>query len=458
MLIISLILFLYSILNLTFLDNIHTDQNVSTLVVTHLILLSITFFRQKNFQNTFLWFHFMYFLLISFSPTLIMIGLIDVQDILNLRTNFFNSISEASFNMAIALSNFAISFLTLLYLLFPFKDLSKIEIVSYPRLYNFFMPLLLLILPLMFFLAYKNALYVIQTGYAGIYLGLKPEFLPFESVFTNISTILFYLVFASKPSKKVFIFVSVLFLVLKFSEAIVGARSAFILSFFSIIWFWSVLYKAGKIPILISSLSLTVLLIFSIFVTSNRDKEASNFDATEITLVSSLLGIGKGLETFSIYIDNKKLVDQKEIFIFQPIIFPIKYIAGERMVGQSEETIQNRKNLNHQLSYALNAGAYLSGAGLGSSFLAESYQYGIFFFILSLTMFFFFYKLIFDNIEKIYLRALALPLFTHFIFTPRDHAFINFYLFIKYLPIIFIIFMFLYGIKLSYKSSFSRLY
>lgn len=457
MLIIILILFLYAIVNLTFLENINTYENLLTLVLTHLILLFIIFIRQRSFQNTFLWFHFMYFLLISFSPLLIILGLIDVQDILNLRTNFFNSITETSFNIAVALSNFAISFLTLLYFLFPFKDLSKIEIQSYPRLYNFFMPILLLILPLMFYLAYKNALYVIQTGYVGIYLGIKPEFLPFESMLTNISTILFYLIFASKPSKKVFIFVSILFLSLKFSEAIVGARSAFILSFFSIIWFWSVLYRKGRIPILISSLSLTVLLAFSIFVTSNRDKEASNFDATEITLVSSLLGIGKGLETFSIYIDNKNLVDQKETFILQPIIFPIKYLTGQKVVGQSEETIENRKNLNHQLSYALNAGAYLSGAGLGSSFLAESYQYGIFFFILFLGLFFFFYKSIFDNIEKIYLRALALPLFTHFIFTPRDHAFINFYLFIKYLPIIFLIIIFLYGIKFSYRGPFYRL-
>ena len=455
MIILCILLFTYSILNLLFLDNISLIQNLTTLVFTHVILILIVFFRNNSFQNTFLWFQLMFFLLISFTPSLILLGFVELEDILNLRTNFYNNISETSFSLAVALSNFAITFLTFLFLLFPYKDLSKSYIASYPRLFNFSLPFLLLLLPLMFYMTYMQVMFIKETGYAFMYTGEVPKFLPFQSVIVNLSTIFFYLVLTSKPREKYFIIIGLIFLALKFLESIAGARGAFILPLFAFIWLWSLLYNKGKIPILNSSFVMASLLLFSIFITSSRDEISESFESTEISFVSSLLGIGKGLETFAIFIDNKNLVQQNEVFLFQPVIFPIKYISGQDIVGQNETTIQNRKNLNHQLSYALNPGAYLSGAGLGSSFLAESFQYGIFFYIIFLMLFFFFYKFIFDNIiSNIFLRMLSIPLFTHFIFTPRDHAFVNFFLFFKYLPLLVFIYIFFYGIRLSKNSFF----
>ena len=65
-------------------------------------------------------------------------------------------------------------------------------------------------------------------------------------------------------------------------------------------------------------------------------------------------------------------------YIFHPFV-----MLFNNWKGQSQETIDLYNSLSDELAYFLNKHQYLNGRGLGSSFLADFYDLGIYFYIIS---------------------------------------------------------------------------
>ena len=126
------------------------------------------------------------------------------------------------------------------------------------------------------------------------------------------------------------------------------------------------------------------------------------------------------------YLNEKDNLESNYPYVLEPILYPLFYAVNTKVYkgGQSEELASKRNSFNHKFSFYLNPNYYLKGNGLGSSMIAESFQYGIFYFLLIMILFGYLI-VIFERSTYKPLLIISPIIFNTLVFAPRESPFPN---------------------------------
>ena len=227
-------------------------------------------------------------------------------------------------------------------------------------------------------LAYKMFIQlriILRAGYEAYYTGILKgvEYPFFTRGSGTIMTIGFLIFLISIPSKKKFLTVSSLYLMVKLLDSFKGARAIFLTQLLFIMWYYTKVYGIKiKLKTMLKLSGFTV--IFSQILVSVRSKQI--FSMNLVNSVYNFL-FSQGVS----YLVLGYTINFKENIIGQgsyPYIF--QGIFGFK--PQSIETLTATNSIADKLTYFLNPSAYLRGEGIGSNYIAEMYDMGYFWLIL----------------------------------------------------------------------------
>ena len=231
----------------------------------------------------------------------------------------------------------------------------------------------------LFFISYPALAYkmfiqlriILKAGYEAYYTGiLKGVDYPFFTKGSGtIMTIGFLIFLISVPSKKKFLTVSTLYLMVKLLDSFKGARAIFLTQLLFIMWYYTKVYRIKiKLKTMVKLISFTV--IFSQVLVSVRSKKIFSLDLIN-SIYNFLFSQGVSYLVLGYTINFKdRIVGQGPYpYIFQGI-FGFK--------PQSMETLVTTNSIADKLTYFLNSRAYLKGEGIGSNYIAEMYDMGYF--------------------------------------------------------------------------------
>jgi oligosaccharide repeat unit polymerase len=210
---------------------------------------------------------------------------------------------------------------------------------------------------------------ILQVGYEAYYTGvLKNINYP---VFTKgsgtIMTIGFLIFLISIPSKKKFISITSLYLLVKLIDSLKGARAVFLTQLLFIMWYYYKVYGTKiRLGTIIKLGAFTM--VFSQILVSVRSKKVFSLDLIN-GIFDFLHSQGVSYLVLGYLIQFKSYINESETY---PYI--LQGIFG--FAPQSMETLKNTNSLADRLTYYLNPGAYLRGEGIGSNYIAEFYDLG----------------------------------------------------------------------------------
>lgn len=243
----------------------------------------------------------------------------------------------------------------------------------------------------MFFLSFPGLLvkyliqfkFILQNGYAAVYDGsLKALSYPVWTFGSgSLMEISFCLFLSSKPNKKKFIFISILFFVLKIADVLKGGRSKLFLPIFFIAWIYFSFYASRKLSIkkgVIYGL-IGILISQSILIFRDSNNVVAETGEFFVTIFFAQQGISLLVLSYMIFY-KASFINTGLPYLF----YPLTLFASPG--GQSYEYVQNTNSLGHKLTYFLSPDGYLNGEGIGSSFLGELYDLGLVGFVLGCTI------------------------------------------------------------------------
>ena len=236
---------------------------------------------------------------------------------------------------------------------------------------------------LLFFLALPPLSYkmiiqmkiILKSGYEAYYTGILKgvDYPLFTKGSGIIMTIGFLIFIISVPPKKKFILVSSLYLMIKLLDSFKGARAIFLTQLLFVLWYYAKVYGVKiKTWTMIKLVSFTIL--FSQILVSVRSKKVFSLDL--INSIYNFLfsqGVSYLVLGYTVAMKSKIVSQGPYPYIFQGI-FGFK--------PQSMETLITTNSLADKLTYLLDPRAYLKGEGIGSNYIAELYDLGIFWLII----------------------------------------------------------------------------
>lgn len=290
--------------------------------------------------------------------------------------------------------------------------------------------------------------HVLTYGYHGFYTGLEQsslerliEFISYKLFILGLS---FYLV-APLTNKK-FLKISLLMILVSAVYLFLGKRAEFGITIMFILWYWlsyqrhsltQGTFKLKRKTKIILILLIPGLILSMQYVGKIRGGQVSN----NLHVVSSVVEQGVSGIILPYYIDYiKELPSHSAPYIFAPII--------DRMErgGQSFETIKSTNYLSHHLTYTLDKKAYLSGEGLGTSFIVELYSISVLLVIIGMFILGYFISIYENHKHRPSFKFASYMVMTTLFFLPRGAVFEYFY------EIIFFLCVFIF-IKNLYRSA-----
>lgn len=391
--------------------------------VSAIFLILITGSINLSAKNWMLWFSVFYFLLYQFGPMVGMIIFGTDRSFLDYGTTFGNGASESSRVTSYLLSGISASFLALLSYFFPPRPVTVPINDKYLENVSFMIWAVSTPFVLIHYLWLFNTF---SGSYSVAYSAEAKELVsivPLHWVFTNLFTLGFFLWLASVPSEKNFKKGFYVFLITSLASSMYGGRIHFIVPLIFMFWYRSVVYgreMSKAVFYIVGVLAFMFIVLMEAF----RGDVGMDFDFVVSFLVGSL---SKAQYILSLYVDSKHEIDKFGSHYWSaPLIFPYDYaIHGGDLVGQGVASAGIRGDLGHVMSSTLNYEAYINGAGLGSSLVAESFQYGLFGMFPILIIFYLFYRQIFHGMSKRIMLVISPVVFMHFIFSGRDALFFN---------------------------------
>lgn len=411
-------------------------------ILSSLITLRVSWVVYPHLSNWTLWFSGFYFLLHSFGPLVGLIFLGPEKSFINYPTWFAMGISQSSRELSYLLVGMGASiFGLLIYFFSPHKvsinfkndfDLERVGKI-----------LFLVTTPFVIIHGISSAMnfsgqYALMYSAESIYIS---SIVPFASIWVNINYIGFIIFLASYPSRAKFLNIAFIYLIISLVNSMVGARVLFVIPLVTVIWIYFVLYPLKRIKFSNFMLLFVFIFVFGFIIESLR---STSFIRFEYVINFFVFSISKAQYHVALFLDSHNLLVDSYPFFIAPLLFPIQYLKyGHLVVGQSIHSAALRTDLVHVLPSTLNIDAYLCGAGLGSSLIAESYQYGILFMLFIIPIFYFLYRFFFNIFSNSRILFLVSPIiFSHIIFSPRSTMFFNTWGIIKILlPTVCIIFI-----------------
>tara|TARA_R110002050_G_scaffold98117_1_gene203851 strand:- start:4358 stop:5770 length:1413 start_codon:yes stop_codon:yes gene_type:complete len=298
---------------------------------------------------------------------------------------------------------------------------NKVELKPYAKLEEVSLYLFFLSFPGILYKYILQFKFIINNGYTAVYDGslnlLSYPYWTFGS--GTLMEVSFCLFLASKPSKKKFMLISVLFFILKIIDVLKGGRSKLFLPVLFIAWFYYQFYSSSDLKLKKLFVYSTVGILLSQAILIFRDSNNLAFENSGFFL--SLFFAQQGISILVL----GYMINYKTTFVntgWPYIIYPLTIFSASE--GQSYEYINETISLGHRLSYFLSPEGYLQGEGIGSSFLGELYDLGFIGFVLG-SFFVGMFIIYFEHIIK-YNRIwllLSLYIMQTIVYMPRASIF-----------------------------------
>lgn len=244
----------------------------------------------------------------------------------------------------------------------------------------------------------------------------------------------YMMVLASLPPKNVFLKYSLFYLLTQLPYVLIGLRGVFVVVILFILWYLYTIYdyKISLKKILLPGVIFVVFLQIVAITRVGGEISQSVFMLLPLFLTSQ----SQSMYVLGLYIQYKdSIMAHNYPFIFDTLV---GWTTGAD--GQSLEVLDARSSLGHQLVYSLNPDYYLSGMSLGTTNIAELYEFGILGVIIGGILYAIFLTKFTLNVK--YSRTWLL--FSFFLFSsialsPRGAYFPSLYSFIRILIVYFII-------------------
>ncbi|WP_018336400.1 O-antigen polysaccharide polymerase Wzy [Butyricimonas synergistica] len=253
----------------------------------------------------------------------------------------------------------------------------------------------------------------------------------------------FFLIIASLPEKKQFLKYALLYFVAQIPILIMGERGDIAALILFILWYRNRVYDYRPNFKRLVVLAISLVLIFQILAYTRVGDEVESFSF--IFLVTTFLfQQSQSFNILALYFTyNGASIPHNYPYFLDQLIGGLLGATG-----QSYETLQVRSSLGHQLMYYLNPDYYLQGASLGTNFVAEMYEFGIFGVILGAFMLVYFIYLVENRMFKSHLSLIFLfEFFTLILLSPRGSLLPSIYYMIKFTIVVMVI---LYSYKLFF--------
>lgn len=367
--------------------------------------------------------------------------------------NFFHLfegfyVPNYAFISSLYLINLGVSLVNIVFIK-NYNNNNKIQIKK-SNVPKYLLSLFLIFSSLALFKFYLEFKYILSVGYVNFYLNGFDNINYYSPIIKNSHTVLlvFYgLLLSYFPQKKIFILATVVFNIVMIFHGLKGARVLILLPILFSLWFYSRFYSKNKN---INYFKLgSIFCIFFILQSLKSFRTNQENDITFENVFSyALAETGSTQKLVALYLDEKDNFKITYPYVLEPILYPFFYVKNFKVYkgGQSEELAKTRNSLNHKLSFYLNPSYYLKGNGLGSSMIAESFQYGLLYFIL-IMLFFGYIITLFENSISKPLIILSPYIFNGLVFAPRDTPFPNTWGILKIYIIIFILYFIIYILK-----------
>lgn len=231
------------------------------------------------------------------------------------------------------------------------------------------MALFIISLPALAYKMFIQLRVILHAGYEAYYTGILKgvDYPTFTKGSGTVMTIGFLIFLISIPSKRKFLTISSLYLMVKLLDSFKGARAIFLTQLLFIMWYYAKVYGIRiKAKTMVKLVGFTV--IFSQILVSIRSKKIFSLDLIN-TIYNFLFSQGVSYLVLGYTINFKHNIVGHGSY---PYI--LQGLLGFQ--PQSLETLETTNSLADRLTYYLNSGAYLKGEGIGSNYIAEMYDLG----------------------------------------------------------------------------------
>lgn len=231
------------------------------------------------------------------------------------------------------------------------------------------MALFIISLPALAYKMFIQLRVILHAGYEAYYTGILKgvDYPVFTKGSGTVMTIGFLIFLISIPSKRKFLTISSLYLMVKLLDSFKGARAIFLTQLLFIMWYYAKVYGIRiKAKTMVKLVGFTV--IFSQILVSIRSKKIFSLDLIN-TIYNFLFSQGVSYLVLGYTINFKHNIVGHGSY---PYI--LQGLLGFQ--PQSLETLETTNSLADRLTYYLNSGAYLKGEGIGSNYIAEMYDLG----------------------------------------------------------------------------------
>ncbi len=297
--------------------------------------------------------------------------------------------------------------------------------------------LMILFLPLVLYRGILEFMALLGRSFTDIYVENVfidiPTYLKISSVFFQLG---FMMLLGGKPSIRSFYIFGLIYLITFIPNLLMGLRAMFAVSFLFLFWYYTNIYnkKINMIRAFITLFVVILLLQYIAFIRVKADVENNLFK----TVLTFLTSQSQSMYVLSYYIQYNDVVNQINNYPY--LLDPL--ISWLYPSGQSLEVLNSRSALGHQLTYVVNPDYYFVGASLGTSFIAEIYEFGMLGIIIGAILFSF----LISYFNKLYFRKKLIFIFSmffvqYFFIAPRSTFLPNLYFFARYLTIFIFIYI-----------------
>ena len=292
----------------------------------------------------------------------------------------------------------------------------------------------------------RQAAVVNSLGYESLYNGTAEAAFNPGMLFSLVRlafTVCYFGICMLENREKQFTIASIAYLAVTGIQLLQGSRLEFIVAVLFFLYMRFRLFKK-RVPLLLAGI-LLVAGIFGIYaVACLRSGGLSTFTvggALEYFFVS----MSGSINVPAYYLQNKEALSFNTYpYVLEPIVRLFQIIRYPELAGgQSLEVIAHRFSLSHQITYHISEAYYLSGAGVGSNFLAELLEFGIPGVLIGSYVLVKLISLLDENIGRSYfLRFMGSAFVGKILITPRAELFYDTYNLFKYGSIFLVIYLF----------------
>ena len=225
------------------------------------------------------------------------------------------------------------------------------------------MALFIISLPALAYKMFIQLRVILHAGYEAYYTGILKgvDYPAFTKGSGTVMTIGFLIFLISIPSKRKFLTISSLYLMVKLLDSFKGARAIFLTQLLFIMWYYAKVYGIRiKAKTMVKLVGFTV--IFSQILVSIRSKKIFSLDLIN-TIYNFLFSQGVSYLVLGYTINFKHNIVGHGSY---PYI--LQGLLGFQ--PQSLETLETTNSLADRLT------SYLKGEGIGSNYIAEMYDLG----------------------------------------------------------------------------------